>query len=167
MTFTLKPLSTEAIPTALSKAERYRLLNEPQQAESICEDVLAVAPGHTPALVMLVLALTDQFSSGDGHLVARAQELAGHMTSPYDRAYFSGLVAERRGRALLGGGAGRARNAGHWLRDAMEHFEEAEALRPAGNDEARLRWNACARVLNAHPELPERDTERSAPLMLE
>ena len=38
--FELKPLSREAIPAALEKAMRYRLLNEPGAAESICHDVL-------------------------------------------------------------------------------------------------------------------------------
>ena len=163
----LKPLSTDAIPAALTKAERYRLLNEPHQAESICEDILAADPGNTQAVAILLLALTDQFSKGDGHLVARALELAARMASPYDRAYFGGLVAERRARALMGGPAGRARTAGPWLRDAMEHYEQAEDLRPPGNDEARLRWNACARVLNAHPEMAVQEEERTAPLMLE
>lgn len=163
----LKPLSTEAIPAALAKAERYRLLNEADQAESICEDILAADAGNPQAVVILLLSLTDQFSKGDGHLVARAQDLVARMASPYERAYFGGLVAERRGRALLHGGPGRARTAGHWLREAMEHYEQAEGLRPNGNDEARLRWNACARVLNAHPSLSEQEIERTAPLMLE
>jgi hypothetical protein len=166
--YPLKPLSTEAIPAALAKAERYRLLNEPDQAESICEDVLAAEPGHREAVVTLLLALTDQFADGDGHLVARAQELAGRLGSPYERAYFAGIVAERRARALLDDGSpGRAQSAGGWLRDAMEQYEEAERLRPSGNDEARLRWNACARVLNARPDLQVQDSERTAPLMLE
>lgn len=163
----LKPLSADAIPSALTKAERYRLLNEPHQAESICEDILAADPGNVQAVGILLLALTDQFAKGDGHLVARALELAARMESPYDRAYFAGLVAERRARALMTGGAGRARTAGPWLRDAMEHYEQAEGLRSQGNDEARLRWNACARVLNAHPEMSVQDDERTAPLMLE
>jgi hypothetical protein len=163
----LKPLSAEAIPAALAKAERYRLLNEPDQAESICEDILAAVPGHPQATVILLLALTDQFSRGDGHLVARAQELAARMEAPYERAYFAGLVAERRARALIDGGPVRARTAGHWLRGAMEHYQLAESLRPPGNDDARLRWNACARVLNAHGELAEQEVERTAPLMLE
>ena len=34
----LKQLHKEAIPSALEKAERYRLLNEPGEAESICHD---------------------------------------------------------------------------------------------------------------------------------
>src|SRR6186997_1673006 len=37
--FELKPLSASAIPSALAKAERYRLINEPEQSESICEDI--------------------------------------------------------------------------------------------------------------------------------
>ena len=36
MEFQLKTLSPEAVPRALAKAERYRLLNEPGEAESIC-----------------------------------------------------------------------------------------------------------------------------------
>ena len=42
--FQLKPLSREAVPAALEKAVRYRLLNEPEQAESSCLDVLLVDP---------------------------------------------------------------------------------------------------------------------------
>jgi hypothetical protein len=164
----LKPLSKEAIPAALSKAERYRLLNEPDQAQSICEDVLAAEPANREALVTLLLALTDQFPHGDGHLVARAQELAGHLGTAYERAYFGGLVAERRARGLLDDGSPvRAQSAGGWLREAMELYEEAERVRPPGNDEARLRWNACARVLNARPELLTVEPERTAPVMLE
>jgi len=45
----------------LTKAERYRLLNEPEEAESICRDILDVDPTHEAALVNFLLALTDQF----------------------------------------------------------------------------------------------------------
>jgi len=168
MMYPLKPLSKDAIPAALAKAERYRLLNEPEQAESICEDILAADPANHDALIILLLALTDRFPRSDGHLVSRARELAAHLMTPYERAYFGGLVAERRGRALLErAGPGRAFPAGDWLREAMEQYEIAEGHRPQGNDEARLRWNACARVLNAHPELAAVEHERAVPLMLE
>ena len=63
--FELKHIGPEAIPAALDKAERYRLLNQPDAAESICEDVLAVDPDNQPALITLLLALTDQFRQGD------------------------------------------------------------------------------------------------------
>ncbi|MGE0812782.1 MAG: hypothetical protein AB7O28_00965 [Vicinamibacterales bacterium] len=162
---TLKPLSSEALPAAQAKAERYRLLNEPDQAESICEDILAADPGNHQATITLLLALTDRFDRGDGHLVARAQQLASQLHTPYERAYFAGLVAERRARALLeGGGPGRARTAVHWLHEAMGHYEEAERLRIAGNDEATLRWNACARVLNARPDLRLLEPDTTTPV---
>jgi hypothetical protein len=166
--FQLKPLSPEAIPAALAKAERYRLLNEPDQAESICEDILAADPGHREARLMLLLAITDQFHHADGQLVSRAQDLASRLESPYDREYFRGLVAERRGRAILERDSpNRLTLAADWLRDAMRHYEEAEATRPPGNDDARLRWNACARTLNAVPAQPSEDAEPALPVMLE
>ncbi len=56
--FQLKLISKDTIPRALAKAERYRLLNEPQEAESICLDILCVEPDHHEALVMLLLAIT-------------------------------------------------------------------------------------------------------------
>ena len=45
---TLKRISPTGVERALEKAERYRLLNEPWDAESICEDILDIEPqNHT------------------------------------------------------------------------------------------------------------------------
>lgn len=166
--FELKRLSTSAIPSALAKAERYRLLNEPDEAQSICEDVLHADPSNVEAVRMLILALTDSFPHQGGNAVSRAQDLVAKLPSEYERAYFGGLVAERRARALLGKGSpGRALPAGDWLREAMKSFERAEAVKPADNDDAVLRWNACARLFQRHPELMNTDEERTAPVMLE
>ena len=63
--FEPKPISIEAIPNALAKAERYRLLNEPREAESICRDVLEVDADNQEAIATLVLALTDQSGNGN------------------------------------------------------------------------------------------------------
>ncbi|MDH4063632.1 MAG: hypothetical protein OEW19_04475 [Acidobacteriota bacterium] len=166
--FELKPLSPSAIPAALVKAERYRLLNEPEQAQSICEDVLAADPSNRQATVTLLLALTDRFPHHDGRLVARAQELVARLDSAYERAYYAGLIAERRARALLHrGGPGITLSAGDWLREAMSWYERAEGVRPPDNDDARLRWNACARMFGEHPQLLVQDEERTTPAMLE
>lgn len=166
--YQLKPLSTSAIGKALAKAERYRLLNEPEQAESICEDVLAADPGNRAALVTLILALTDRFRLHDPHLTTRAQDLVARLDAEYERAYYAGLVAERRARALLDrGGPGGALPAGDWIREALRWFDRAEHVRPADNDDARLRWNACVRLLESHPELLVEDEEPTAPVMLE
>ena len=166
--FELKRLSMSAIPAALARAERYRLLNEPEEAQSICEDILHVDPSNRDAIVTLILALTDAFPRGAGNAVSRAQEHVAKLGSEYERSYYAGIVAERRARALLDrGGPGRALPAGDWLREAMRAFERAEAVKPVDNDDALLRWNACVRLFQHHPELMVTDEERTAPLMLE
>jgi hypothetical protein len=162
--FELKPLSQEAVAGALAKAERYRLLNEPEEAESICQDILAIDPAHQPALIMLILAITDQFRDQISGNVSRAQGLLPRLASEYDRLYLHGLLCERRAKAYLTQG-GLKENAGayDWLREAMRLFEQAEKVRPAGNDDAVLRWNACVRTLERHPHLrPEPDEHRHA-----
>ena len=165
--FTLKPLSKDAIPSALAKAERYRQLNEPGEAESICLDVLQVDPDNQDAVITLVLALTDQFPhESSSKVIGRAVELAGQLREEYDRAYYSGLIRERRAKAVLQHERyGAAAAAVEWLREAMAFFERAEALSPAGNDDAVLRWNACARLLQHLPEI-QPDT-REEPIQLE
>jgi len=153
--FELKPLSQEAVARALEKAEQYRLLNEPAEAESICEDVLRVAPGNQEAMVTLLLALTDQFD-GEGRAEAapRAREVVARLEDQYARAYYSGIVCERRAKAQFKqGGPGSGSVAYESFRQAMSWYEKAEAVRPPGNDDALLRWNTCARILARSPSL--------------
>src|SRR5881628_2858648 len=97
--FSLKPLSKDAIPAALEKAMRYRLLNEPTEAESICQDVLSVAPDHQQALTTLLLAITDRFDRGYAAGAAQAEAILTKLREPYDRAYYAGIIAERRAKA--------------------------------------------------------------------
>jgi hypothetical protein len=162
----LKPLSRDAVDAALAKAERYRFLNEPGEAESICLDILAVDGTHQAALITLLLALTDQFgTAADAHQRARAALAA--LESEYDKAYYAGIIAERRAKAQLAhGGPGSSLGAHDWIAEAMRHFERAEWLRPSGNDDARLRWNACARFLDRHPQLrPSADDLREIEML--
>jgi hypothetical protein len=143
----LKRIAKAALPAALAKAERYRLLNEPEQAESICRDVLAVEPDHQAATVTLLLALTDQFRASSTTCVRRAEEVLAKVTDPYQHVYYSGIIRERWGLALLAAGD-PGRQAFHWLDDAMKLYEEAEARAVQGNDDAILRWNSCARIIS-------------------
>ena len=144
----LKPISAASVPAALAKAERYRVIGDPSSAESICLDVLAVDPENQQALVTLLLAITDQFPEGPVAGARRARELLPRLGDAYRRAYYAGIVSERCGKAEL---HSKALGAGEiaWLslREAMDRYAEAEALRPPGNDEAILRWNTCARLL--------------------
>lgn len=142
----LKKISKAAVPAALAKAEKYRLLNEPEQAESICRDILAVDESHAPVLVTLLLALTDQFRAQSTTAVRGAEEILARIDDGYAHAYYEGIIHERWGLALLATGD-PGRQAFHWLKGAMTHYESAEKLAPAGNDDAILRWNSCARLI--------------------
>jgi hypothetical protein len=164
--FEPKPIYPDAIPRALEKAERYRLLNEPEEAESICLDILAIDPDNQQATITLLLALTDQFHSSCADCLARAQELLPRLRSEYERCYFAGIICERRGSAQLDrGGPGAKPVAYKWLRQAMAHYEEAEAIRPPHNDDPILRWNTCVRMMNKHELTPPVDTFE--PILLE
>jgi hypothetical protein len=166
--FELKPLSKDAIAGALAKAERYRLLNEAEEAESICLDVLAVDPANQQALAMLILAITDQFRDDVSGNVARAQALIPRLADDYSRLYFAGIIHERRAKAGLHQRGLEPRTGIYeWLTAAMHDFERAEGVRPAGNDDAILRWNACARTLMRHPHLQPQPDERTHAIMSE
>jgi hypothetical protein len=148
----LKPISREAIPAAIAKAEHYRNLNEPGEAESICRDILAVEPDDQTATRLLGLSLIDQFTGHKTDRYREAEGVLGRLEDPYQRAYYTGLLHERRAKAELK--LGRAAYlVSALLRDALRCFAEAEKLRPAGNDEVILRWNSCVRLIESKPEL--------------
>ena len=157
--FTLEPameelivISQDAIPAALERAEHYRLLNEPEEAESICRDVLAVEENNQRALVLLLLALTDQLPLGSPTIVERAREVLERLDGEYERAYYAGLICERQAKVLL---RMRGRRCGfvayQWFQDALNRYRKAMELRQEGNDEAVLRFNTCVRIIERHP----------------
>jgi hypothetical protein len=162
--FKLKPISAAAVGEALERSERYRLLNEPALAESICLDVLEVEPENQGALVTLLLALTDQF--GHGAAVGKARELLPRLKNEYDQQYYAGIIWERLAHAQLRKGAPNASFSAYdaFVR-AMECYENAIPLRPAGNDDAILRWNTCARILMRNPNLRPKPDEAYEPVM--
>ena len=150
--FEIKLISKESIPRTIAKAERYRLLNEPQEAESICRDILSVDPGNQEVLVMLLLAITDQFGKTNDVGIGQAKEIAGKLGTEYERAYYAGIISERWIKALLRGGT-HSSHASGWFLEAMDYYQKAMALSPAGNDDAILRWNACVRFIERNPDL--------------
>ena len=166
--FELKKLSPSAVQAALDRALHYRALNEPAEAESICRDVLAVEPNSQPAAVTLLLSLTDQFPRGLSRRVREAREIAAGLSGEYEKAYYSGIVAERQGKCLY---YQRSPGSGHLAYDrlveAMEHFEKAETLRPDDNEDSILRWNTCARFIDARGDVEPEPEEQSSQHMLE
>ena len=159
MHFDLKSISVQSIPEALKKVERYRLLNEPALAESICLDILAIVPDHQQALISLLLARTDQFQLQLP--VKAAQEILDRIEGDYEQNYYAGIIWERVGHARIRqGGSGVGASAYHALREAMAHYERAIDFASPGNDDAILRWNTCARVIMQNPDvrpLPDED----------
>lgn len=145
--YELKTISKQAIPAALRKAERYRLLNEPRQAESICRDVLAADPGNQDAAIMLLLSITDQFGKVLRATPEQAEEALAMINDEYKRTYYSGVISERWAKAEITQHV-PGHNIFHWFRRAMDLYERAQALAESGNEEAILRWNTCARIIN-------------------
>lgn len=159
--FELKKLSREAVPAAIEKAERYRLLNEPWQAESICRDVLTADPDNQKARVTLLLALTDQFGHRRAASVKLAREALEGLEGEYERAYYSGMICERWAEAQLKENP-IARVAYDWLAEAMAWYDKAQTLEPPGTEDPVLRWNACVRLIERH-NLKPRDGEGCLP----
>jgi hypothetical protein len=160
----LKAITADGIPHALEKAERYRLLNDPAQAESICRDVLAVDAKNQTALRVLILTLTDQFGAhGAGGAAREAREHIAQLGDEYERAYYTGIVYERETRAYLERKNVVRSAAYDGFRHAMEWYERAGELR-AGDVDAVLRWNSCLRVIERERLEPE---SREAELPLE
>ena len=154
----LKSISPDGIPHALEKAERYRLLNDPAQAESICRDVLAVAGDNQEALRVLILALTDQFGAqGTGLAAHEARAHVNQLDDEYERAYYTGIVYERETRTYLERKNVVRSDAYDGFRHAMEWYEKAEALRPRNVDPA-LRWNSCLRTIEREKLEPSLET---------
>jgi len=147
----LKSISKAGIPEALAKVELYRYLNEPEEAESICRDILAVDPEHQLARRMLGLAITDQFIGATSDRYLEVQAIFQGLRDPYEKLYYMGLLHERHAKTQLLVGY-----APHTLlplvEEAMHCFSEAEKIRPAGNDDSILRWNRCVRLLESRPD---------------
>jgi hypothetical protein len=148
MELKLKSISKAGIAEAVSKAELYRFLNEPGEAESICRDILAVEPDHQVAMRLLALSITDQFTGGPADRHSEAESIFQGLKDPYERLYYTGIVHERRAKALLRSGA-RPHTVVILFEEAMNCFEHAEKIRPSGNDDAILRWNRCVRLLQS------------------
>jgi hypothetical protein len=162
--FKIKSIRQESVAHSLEMARRYRLLNEPMQAESICLDILALEPNNEAARVELVLTMSDQFAGT--RKSPRRADIMAHidlLSDEYSKHYYRGLVLEREGLGFLDRG-NASTFAYDGLREAMESYEAAERIRPAGNDDAILRWNACVRAIQREQLKPPVQYKHELPL---
>lgn len=163
----LKSLKAEAITFALEKAKRYRLLGEPDDAESICLDIIATEPDNQDALITLLLSLTDKFAqSGLNPSFNQAKEIVVRLDTSYCKSYYMGIIYERRAKFhLKQGGPGAGASAYEWYVKALDMFEEALTDCDPKNQDAILRWNSCARILNTNPEVKADKSDRQEMLL--
>ena len=147
-----KLITKAGIPAALEKAIRYRLLNEPLEAESICLDVLAVEPENQEAILTLLLSVTDKFDKELVGTLNDAKLLIPKIKGEYERAYYEGIINERWGNAQL---SKRGQTSIGWYRAAMRCYAKAEELSEPDNDDAVLRWNSCVRIIERYDFAPE------------
>ena len=148
----LRPISKAGVPAAMGKATRYRLLNEPLLAESICRDILAIDPENQQALTTLLLAITDEFEKAGAGTFNDAKALLPKIEGQYERAYYEGIINERWGNAQLAKGV---RTSKSWFSAAMRCYTKAEALSEPDNDDAILRWNSCVRIMDRYDFVQE------------
>jgi tetratricopeptide (TPR) repeat protein len=156
----LKTISKDSIVEAISKIELYRFLNEPEEAESICYDILAADPESQIAQRLLGLTITDQFQGQATDRYAEAEKIFQNLSDPYERFYYLGLFHERRAKAQMRAGRPAQMLIGSF-HEALRYFEEAEKIRPPRNDDAVLRWNRCVRLLEQIGDVERESPESS------
>jgi hypothetical protein len=121
---------------------------------------LKTDPENQEAIITLLLALTDRFTKGYGVSDAQAKDLLSRIKSEYERTYYTGIFAERRAKTKLTQNIPGCRFQAYELfREAMDWFEKAEEIRPPGNDDALLRWNTCARIIERNRLVPREEEE--------
>jgi tetratricopeptide (TPR) repeat protein len=155
MDYELMKISKAGIEEANARAKNYRLLNQPDEAESVCLDVLIVDPKNQTALRNLALALTDQFTGEhDDDRQAEAEAAVSMLNDKYERLYYRGIILERRAKAQLR--MGKPPSAALPLfEEAMNCFKQAQGIRPPHQDDSILHWNSCVRILRRYSQIPQ------------
>jgi tetratricopeptide (TPR) repeat protein len=159
MELKLHDIHADSIELALDKARQYRSLLEPEIAESICLDILHIDPDNQPALVVYILALSDQLHHAGKKTQVQAIEMAiQKLRSRYQQFYYTGLLHERRARFMLTQSMARVFAYDYFI-EALQFYQKAEKIRPDHNDESILRWNSCIRTIEKEKLKPRPDSK--------
>lgn len=159
MELKLHDIHADSIELALDKARQYRSLLEPEIAESICLDILHIDPDNQPALVVYILALSDQLHHAGKKTQVQAIEMAiQKLQSRYQQFYYTGLLHERRARFMLTQSMARVFSYDYFI-EALQFYQKAEKIRPEHNDESILRWNSCIRTIDKEKLKPRPDSK--------
>ncbi len=159
MELKLHDIHGDAIESALSKARQYRSLLEPEIAESICLDILHIDVNNQSALVVYILALTDQLHHPEKKpQIKDIQRAINRLESEYQRHYYTGLLHERRARFMISQPMSHSFAYDYFI-EAMQCYKQAKNLSPEHNDDAILRWNSCVRTIQKEKLTPRRDSD--------
>ena len=143
MEYRVKRISTAGIAEAIAKAELYRSLSEPEEAESICRDILTIEPQHQLALRLLGLpdrSVHRSWVRSYREAEEIFQQLNDRMngtTTLGSRTSDARKRSSKPGNCLL---TVQALRTGSYLSQRLRNS-------PAENDDAILRWNRCVRLL--------------------
>jgi len=134
------------------------MLNDPISAESICLDILRTDPDNQAAMIIMLLALTDRFDRELMPAFPKAMDLLKRLSDQYCKDYYGGVVFERRAKAHLASNQpGSGEIAYQWFEKALAAFDRALNRCMPGNQDAALRWNSCARMINDNPHVQPGD----------
>lgn len=159
MELDLHDIHPDSIELALDKARQYRSLHEPEIAESICLDILHIEPENQKALVLYILALSDQLHhAGKKTQVQSIEQAIQKLQSRYQQHYYTGLLHERRARFMLTQSMARVFAYDYFI-EALQFYQKAEKIRPEHNDESILRWNSCIRTIEKEKLKPRPDNK--------
>lgn len=159
MKLTLHDIHADAIESALAKARQYRSLLEPEIAESICLDILNIDDNNQQALVIYILALTDQLHHTEKQSqIKLLQTTIARLESEYEQYYYTGIMNERRARFLIRQPMSHSFAYDYFL-EAIEAYRQAEKLSPEYNDDAILRQNSCVRIIEKEKLQARQDSE--------
>jgi hypothetical protein len=124
--------------------------------------VLDVDPENQQALATMLLAVTDLFDDEYVNAFQRAKAVLPRLAGQYERAYYEGVIHERWAKAQSSRKVPGTAVTG-WYLHAMHCYERAEALAPAENPDAILRFNTCVRSMERYVDVetpPEPDMTR-------
>jgi len=146
-----------SIDTVLDKARQYRSLLEPDLAISICLDIFLVDPENQEALVVYILALTDQYSHNNSKIQPKEiTDTIARFESEFHRVYYTGIFLERKARALLKNPMSHS-FAYEGLMEAVVKYEIAEKIAPEYCSDPILRYNSCLRTIEKEGLQPRID----------
>ena len=150
-------IDKDSIEDVLERAKQYRSLLQPDMAISICMDIFAVDKNNQEALVIYILALTDQLSQSESKVhQKKITDSIKRLDSKFLQHYYSGIFFERQARSLLKHSMSRSFAYAEFI-EAIAEFEIAEKKAPEHCADPILRYNSCIRTIKKENLQPRQE----------